>query len=483
MLCKDRVKPASTYLFLGPRGVGKTEVAKRFAACLLSDEANNPEDHFQRAFRGVHPDLRTVTGSETRKSSEKSVSVTRGVEAVRWVIESATVSPLDAPKKVFLFPDTDWVNETSFNALLKTLEEPTSTTVIILCAESEEALLPTVVSRCRVVQFGRVPEEEMKEGLIKQEAFKLLEKEPVSAKSPHCEDKNTKESIEQKTPNDKSPEQPDSGKRTPKETKHSPIECEKCQQKAIAEIRTILEIRERLAKMAKAAGGRPGLAIRLLTNQDVEHMRTFWLSLPTKLSPSPGRAWQLSREALEEMGDLVTDYVAAEDKLRESVRGQNLKKSDKKQKDENDDKKQKSLNQLRNRGQQLFLSMGLEFLASWYVDAATHQLAPAPLSGDPGKMLDSGESLTGEESPSVYDGADQLGNGAGEEDDTGPNKPPLGQRQLIRNTDVPARDFGLVTPAQAVRNAQLVLEAIPEVSANLRLRLLLSDLFVRLAQE
>ncbi len=73
--------------------------------------------------------------------------------------------PVESARKVFLFEDAGAMTEQAANALLKTLEEPTSTTVFILVTEAEDDLPPTVSSRCRTVHFGRVDEGAIARGL------------------------------------------------------------------------------------------------------------------------------------------------------------------------------------------------------------------------------------------------------------------------------------------------------------------------------
>ena len=69
------------------------------------------------------------------------------------------MAPVEGDRKVFVFDEAGSMSEQAANALLKTLEEPTPTTVFVLVVESEDDLPATVASRCRTVQFGRVREE------------------------------------------------------------------------------------------------------------------------------------------------------------------------------------------------------------------------------------------------------------------------------------------------------------------------------------
>ena len=148
-------RPAQAYLFVGPGNVGKATVARRFAAALLC-----PDDEARcvsRVLRGIHPDLVLV-------EPEGRTALT--VEQARATVALASRAPVEGERKVFLFEEAGMMNDEAANALLKTLEEPSPSTIFILVAESEEDLPATVASRCRTVYFGRVPEEEILAALV-----------------------------------------------------------------------------------------------------------------------------------------------------------------------------------------------------------------------------------------------------------------------------------------------------------------------------
>lgn len=154
LLRGDINRPAHAYLFVGPSNVGKASVARRFAAALLcGDDANC----VRRALGGNHPDLDVV---------EPDGRTALTVDRARYAVAKAVLAPVEADRKVFLFEDAGSMNDEAANALLKTLEEPTPSTVFVLVAESEADLPATVASRSRVVVFGRVAEDEIGDGLV-----------------------------------------------------------------------------------------------------------------------------------------------------------------------------------------------------------------------------------------------------------------------------------------------------------------------------
>ena len=88
------------------------------------------------------------------------------VDQARHVVAVASLAPLEAGRRAFLFEEGGMMNDEAANALLKTLEEPGPAAVFIIVAESEDELPDTVASRCRTVVFGRVGEDEVVAGLV-----------------------------------------------------------------------------------------------------------------------------------------------------------------------------------------------------------------------------------------------------------------------------------------------------------------------------
>jgi DNA polymerase-3 subunit delta' len=139
--------PAHAYLFHGPAGVGKRELARRFAAELLGDHA--------RVERGSHPDLYLLEplGEQIR------------IDDVRELRRDLHMRPFEAERRVYLVFGADSLNEDAADALLKDLEEPPPYAVIVLVAERIGPLPETIRSRCQLVPFRRLSEPAVREAL------------------------------------------------------------------------------------------------------------------------------------------------------------------------------------------------------------------------------------------------------------------------------------------------------------------------------
>ncbi len=162
LLRQDAKEPASAYLFFGPESVGKATLARRFAAAILCPTGGAHEEPC-RSCRLVqsdtHPDVSLV---------EPEGATSLGVEQIRNVVTRAALRPVEGKRAIFLLPDAGSMTEQAANAMLKTLEEPSTAAVFLLVAVSEEDFPPTVSSRCRTVHVGRVPLDVMVDALVQR---------------------------------------------------------------------------------------------------------------------------------------------------------------------------------------------------------------------------------------------------------------------------------------------------------------------------
>jgi DNA polymerase III delta' subunit len=146
-------------LLIGPGGVGKMTLALDVAAallCLAPNAADRP-DRTCRACRaldhGNHPDLHRLAPVGVGSVIPIGGREERGV---RDLVSELSLLPVEAGARLAVIEGADRMTEDAQSALLKTLEEPPRGAVLILCAEDEERLLPTIRSRCVRLRLGSI---------------------------------------------------------------------------------------------------------------------------------------------------------------------------------------------------------------------------------------------------------------------------------------------------------------------------------------
>lgn len=140
----------NTLLFAGPKGVGKSLFAEAFAKLVLcNNDFNSP--HRIKIESGNHPDICIYR-------PEGKIGM-HSIASMRQFSETVYLPPFEAKYKVFIIHEAERMLPYSSNALLKTFEEPTLDTIIILLTHTPSALLPTVRSRCRMIHFQLITEE------------------------------------------------------------------------------------------------------------------------------------------------------------------------------------------------------------------------------------------------------------------------------------------------------------------------------------
>jgi DNA polymerase III delta' subunit len=156
-----RVGAPGAVLLVGPGGVGKTTLALDLAAGLLctQDPVEARPCGSCRACRlvarGVHPDIHRLgpDGPGRQVVIGGPGAKTRGI---RDLIAELALMPVEGGARVAIVEAAHRMNEDAQAALLKTLEEPPAGATIVLCADAEEPLLPTIRSRCARIRLGPV---------------------------------------------------------------------------------------------------------------------------------------------------------------------------------------------------------------------------------------------------------------------------------------------------------------------------------------
>ena len=136
---------AHAYLIAGESGMGKKTLARLLAEKLTGDTRG-------AVMRDEHPDVLWLAPKEKGKQIP--------VDEVRSFRREAYVKPNQSPKKVLIIDHCEAMNESGQNAILKVLEEPPEYVVFLMLAESREAMLPTIRSRCVLWEMQPVGEQE-----------------------------------------------------------------------------------------------------------------------------------------------------------------------------------------------------------------------------------------------------------------------------------------------------------------------------------
>lgn len=140
---------AQSHLFVGPPSVGKAALALATAQELLSREASDPQRAAHLVAQRRHPDL-TWVAPEHEGDAIK-------VDVVRELLHTLALAPVEGRHRVAVIDDAHLMSDSGKNAILKTLEEPNPAVILILIAPSVDTVLPTISSRCQILNLRPAP--------------------------------------------------------------------------------------------------------------------------------------------------------------------------------------------------------------------------------------------------------------------------------------------------------------------------------------
>ncbi|MFQ5449209.1 MAG: DNA polymerase III subunit delta' [Nitrospinaceae bacterium] len=147
------------YLFYGPESTGKKLTAIEFAKAL-NCKGSGPADNCgtcsscRKISQRIHPDFFLL---EPAKSTPSAREVVIRIDSIRELQRKLSYLPYEGETKVAIIDSAETMNLQAANTFLKTLEEPPSSTVLILIAANPYQLLPTIVSRCQGIRFHALP--------------------------------------------------------------------------------------------------------------------------------------------------------------------------------------------------------------------------------------------------------------------------------------------------------------------------------------
>ncbi len=160
----NRRKLHHGWILSGTKGIGKAGFAKRMACSIL--DPNGTQKHLIDA--STHPDFHIISrppkelpkegeGIDPNAELKRSINI----DQIRKVQTVLNVKPSMSDKRVIIIDAADDMERASANALLKSLEEPPQGTIFILISHASEKLLPTIKSRCQMMRFDPLSEDQM----------------------------------------------------------------------------------------------------------------------------------------------------------------------------------------------------------------------------------------------------------------------------------------------------------------------------------
>lgn len=145
------------FLFTGPKGLGKTSAARILAKSINCTNRKGSE---------IEPcnicaSCKAINNGSSLDVIELDGASNRGIDEIRDLREKIRLSPISSKKKVYIIDEVHMLTTEAFNALLKTLEEPPSHAVFILCTTEPQKVPGTIASRCFHVKFERANSEDL----------------------------------------------------------------------------------------------------------------------------------------------------------------------------------------------------------------------------------------------------------------------------------------------------------------------------------
>lgn len=151
---------AQSFLFCGPRGVGKTTCARILAKAINCEQ---PDENFEPC--NTCSSCSSFNASASFNIHELDAASNNSVEDIRSLVDQVRFAPQAGKYKVYIIDEVHMLSNAAFNAFLKTLEEPPSYAIFILATTEKHKIIPTILSRCQIYDFKRISNTDIIENL------------------------------------------------------------------------------------------------------------------------------------------------------------------------------------------------------------------------------------------------------------------------------------------------------------------------------
>lgn len=152
---------AHAWLLTGPKGTGKTSTAR-----IIAKAVNCENNTYAKRADTVEPcntceNCNTITSGQALDVVEIDAASNRKIDDIRALIDQVKFAPVHMRYKIYIIDEVHMLTTESFNALLKTLEEPPSSTLFLLATTEIDKLPKTVISRCQRLAFSKAEKQDV----------------------------------------------------------------------------------------------------------------------------------------------------------------------------------------------------------------------------------------------------------------------------------------------------------------------------------